>query len=472
VTITSPDGCESTCQVEVVINPTPICSITGGQIICEGSSTELCASGEGSFLWNTGETTSCISVDSPGVYSVTITSVDGCESTCSFTVSTTPPPVCTITGENTFCEGGQTKLCGPQGATSYLWSNGWSSECIYVTEAGTYTLTVTNAEGCESTCSFTVSTTPPPVCTIGVALSCLENATLLCAPTGEYTYLWNTGETGACITITAGGTYSVTVTNANGCTSTCSIPVSISPGPACIITGNSTFCAGSVNKLCGPPGAFGYLWSTGETSECIDVTEAGSYTLIVTSANGCASDCIVTVEVVTPGTPGAVLGPIAVTPGQFATYSIEPVDGATGYTWTLPEGWTGGTSGLSIDVVTDASNSTDALCVHAIMDGCVGPDACLEISFTTGLDELGGTDWFNIGPNPSHGMFHLIPSGGVSGPIRIMVYDLLGQLVQVPMDVNGSEGVVLHLEDEPSGAYFLRAERGSESRVVELMIQR
>jgi hypothetical protein len=69
-------------------------------------------------------------------------------------------------------------------------------------------------------------------------------------------------------------------------------------------------------------------------------------------------------------------------------------------------------------------------------------------------------------------MFQLIPSGAGSGPIRITVYDLLGQLVQAPVVVNGTEGMVLHLEAEPSGAYYLRAERGSESRVIELLIQR
>jgi hypothetical protein len=457
----------------VSTTPPPVCTITGESTFCEGGQTKLCGpQGATSYLWSNGWSSECIYVTEAGTYTLTVTNSEGCESTCSFTVSTTPPPVCTITGESTFCEGGQTKLCGPQGATSYLWSNGWSSECIYVTEAGTYTLTVTNAEGCESTCSFTVSTTPPPVCTIGVALSCVENSTLLCAPAGAYSYLWNTGETTGCITINAGGIYSVTVTNSAGCASTCSIPVSIAPGPDCIITGNTTFCAGSVNKLCGPSGAFAYLWSTGETSECIDVTEPGNYTLTVSSANGCSSECIVTVQMVAPGMPTAIVGPIAVTTDQAVTYSIEPVPGATGYVWTLPQGWTGGTSGLSITVVTDASNSTDALCVHAIMDGCEGLDACLEISFSTGLGELDGTGWFSIGPNPSHGMFQLIPSGAGSGPIRITVYDLLGQLVQAPVVVNGTEGMVLHLEAEPSGAYYLRAERGSESRVIELLIQR
>ncbi|MEO8589338.1 MAG: T9SS type A sorting domain-containing protein, partial [Flavobacteriales bacterium] len=397
---------------------------------------------------------------------------EGCSSTCSITVTATPLPVCTILGDDTFCVGTLNKLCGTPGAASYEWSTGETTECIDVTVSGTYTLTVTNAEGCSSTCSITVTATPLPVCTIGVALSCIENATMLCAPFGGYTYLWSTGETSACINITVGGTYSVTVTNENGCSSTCSIPVTVSPGPDCIITGNTTFCEGTSNKLCGPPGAFGYLWSTGETTECIDVTEAGTYTLTVTSANGCISDCIISVSVTATGTPGAITGPIAVGTNAGASYSIDPVIGATSYEWTLPEGWTGDATGLAINVITDGTNSTDLLCVQALFGDCVGPKSCITVSFITGINDVNGNSWLTVLPNPSNGVFQLVPSGVNQGPVDIRVFDALGKLVVAPTRLAGSQTTLLHMENEASGVYFLHAGSGAESRVYELLIQR
>ncbi|MBK9177196.1 MAG: T9SS type A sorting domain-containing protein [Flavobacteriales bacterium] len=407
-----------------------------------------------------------------GTYTLTVTNEEGCESTCSITVTTTPPPVCTIIGSTSFCLGEPSKLCGPEDAYSYLWSTGETTECIDVTVAGTYTLTVTNEEGCESTCSITVTTTPPPVCTIGVALSCVENATMLCAPNGDYTYLWSTGETSACINITTGGAYSVTVTNANGCSSMCSIPVTVASGPECIITGNTTFCEGELNKLCGPEDAASYLWSTGETTECIDVTQAGTYTLTVTNANECASDCIISVTVTAIGPTGDIAGPIAVATNAEVSYSIDPVPGADSYEWTLPEGWTGETTGLVINAVTDGTNSTDQLCVHAWFGDCAGPETCITVSFITGITDVDGSPWFTIMPNPSNGGFQLIPSGVHSGPIHIMVFDVLGQMVVAPMVLSGTQSTMLHMENEADGAYFLRATSGAGTKVFELLIQK
>src|SRR5690606_31873048 len=105
VTVTYTGGCESICQVEVLENPLPLCSITGDLVFCEGGSTELCAIGDGTYLWSTGATTSCISVNIAGIYSVTITSPDGCESTCQVEVIANLEPICTITGGLTLCEG-------------------------------------------------------------------------------------------------------------------------------------------------------------------------------------------------------------------------------------------------------------------------------------------------------------------------------------------------------------------------------
>ncbi|MBK8500456.1 MAG: hypothetical protein IPL52_16955 [Flavobacteriales bacterium] len=117
-------------------------------------------------MWSTGATTSCITVDVAGIYSVTITSPDGCSSTCQVEVIVTTTPICVITGGLVFCEGGSTELCVPTGALSYLWSNGETTNCITVSTPGLYSVEVTYAGGCSSSCEASVIENPLPICAI------------------------------------------------------------------------------------------------------------------------------------------------------------------------------------------------------------------------------------------------------------------------------------------------------------------
>src|SRR5690606_28120882 len=144
-----------------------------------------------------------------------------------------PLPGCTITGDNSICQGQSTELCAPAGASGYSWSTGATTRCITVSTAGTYSVTVTD-EGCTNICSRTVTVSPLPACTIsGDASLCEGQSTQLCVPAGASSYLWSTGATTNCIMVSSAGTYSVTVTNTNGCTTTCSKSVTVNPLPAC-----------------------------------------------------------------------------------------------------------------------------------------------------------------------------------------------------------------------------------------------
>ncbi|QOW11665.1 T9SS type A sorting domain-containing protein [Kaistella flava (ex Peng et al. 2021)] len=299
VTTTNAAGCTSTCSKTVTVSSLPVCTITGDSVICQGQSTQLCApAGFTKYLWSTGATTSCITVSTADTYTVTTTNAAGCTSTGSKTVTVSALPVCTITGNSVICQGQSTQLCAPAGFTKYLWSTGATTSCITVSTAGTYTVTTTNAAGCTSTCSKTVTVSALPVCTItGDSVICQGQSTQLCAPAGFTKYLWSTGATTSCITVSTAGTYTVTTTNAAGCTSTCSKTVTVSSLPVCTITGNSVICQGQSTQLCAPAGFTKYLWSTGATTSCITVSTAGTYTVTTTNAAGCTSTGSKTVTV-------------------------------------------------------------------------------------------------------------------------------------------------------------------------------
>ncbi len=364
--ITNTNGCGNATSnvITVTINPSPTCAITGDIVICDGQSTELCATGGTSYIWNTGATTDCITATTIGTYSVTITDLNNCTSSCSVEVTTTSPTACSISGDNTICQGESTTLCATPGATGYLWSNGASTDCIIVNTAGTYNVTITDGNGCTSSCSVTVSASPIPNCSItGDNIICQGETTTLCATPGATGYLWSNGASTDCITINTAGTYNVTITDGTGCTSSCSVTVSVSPIPNCSITGDNTICQGESTTLCASPGAAGYLWSNGASTDCITVNTAGTYNVTITDGTGCTSSCSVTVSV-SPIPNCSITGDNTICQGGTTTLCASP--GATGYLWSngaSTDCITVNTAGTYIVTITDGTGCTSSCSV-------------------------------------------------------------------------------------------------------------
>ncbi len=126
----------------------------------------------------------------------------------------------------------------------------------------------------------------------GTQAACEGSVITLDAGAGYTTYAWSTGELTQTIDVDASGTYTVTVVDANGCTSSDDIDIVIHPLPETpLITaqGPTTFCPGSSVTLEGPEGYEEYLWSSGETTANIVVSTPGDYILTITDANGCSA---------------------------------------------------------------------------------------------------------------------------------------------------------------------------------------
>ena len=303
VTVTNSGGCSSTCHHTVTASTPPSCNISGNGSICSGGSTNLCApSGNGyTYSWSPGgATTQCITVKKAGTYYVTVTNNAGCFSTCSKCVNVSYPPSCTIStcGGNS-CNGNGTTLCGQSNcdwSTTFLWSTGATTRCITVTQSGTYTLTVTNSAGCSSSCCKTITIASAPPCTItGKTKICRGDCSSLCGPDGDYSYSWSTGDNTECINVKCSGTYYLTVTNDAGCSSTCSVCVTVYDAPSCCISGNTHIKHGQCTTLCAPSGCDSYCWSNGSHCQCINVTCPGTYCVTVTNHSGCSSTCSVCV---------------------------------------------------------------------------------------------------------------------------------------------------------------------------------
>jgi hypothetical protein len=233
LTIENQFGCTAVSNVvNVIVSPAPSVVIVanGSTNLCEGNSVTLTATGStGTYSWSpTNETTSAISVDEAGLYTVTVTdAVSGCSATSSPTtvnVNVSTEPTIVVNGPLEFCEGGSVTLSvEPAGAfNTFLWNNGPSTGSILVTESGTYAIQVIDLNNCLN--SVTLSN--PIVVTVwNPTPEVVQNGGVLQVINGPFaTYQWFRngsplpGAVAGSLSPDLSGNYTVQVTDANGCT--------------------------------------------------------------------------------------------------------------------------------------------------------------------------------------------------------------------------------------------------------------
>ena len=290
VTVVDDEGCSGTASFTVQANAAPGLAIAGNTQYCQGASTTLTGtSGLSQYVWSTGATSSSLTVNAPGAYSLTVTDANGCIAEQSVNVVENPNPAPNITGVLQICPGGGTTLNSGIGSVTYLWSTGATAPAISVNTAGNYALTVTDANGCTGTSSTTVTQVPQlqPAITGGLAY-CAGNSTQLNAGPGYTTYTWSSNATTQQITVTSPGNYAVTVTDANGCSGQTSVSVTERPLPAPQIAGNLEYCEGNSTTLSSAGNFPTYNWSTGDTGQSITLNSPGNIGLTVTDAFGCS----------------------------------------------------------------------------------------------------------------------------------------------------------------------------------------
>jgi gliding motility-associated-like protein len=375
VTITDANGCTAaSTATSVTVNPLPTASITAGgpTTFCSGGSVTLTASSATSYLWSTGATTQSITVSASGNYSVTVTNGNSCSATSAVTTVTVHPaaviPTITAGGPTTFCSGGSVTLTASS-AASYLWSTGATSQSITVTTSGNYSATITDANGCTATSAATTVTVHPaavmPTITAGGPTTfCLGGSVTLTASSAA-SYLWSTGETTQSITVSASGNYSVTITDANGCTAA-SAATTVTVHPAAVVPtitagGPTSFCSGGSVTLMASSAA-SYLWSTGATSQSITVTASGNYSVTITDANGCTAASAATSVTVNPLPTASITagGPTTFCSGGSVTLTASS---AASYLWSTGEttqSITVSASGNYSVTITDANGCTAA----------------------------------------------------------------------------------------------------------------
>ncbi|TAE22698.1 MAG: hypothetical protein EAZ91_23245 [Cytophagales bacterium] len=335
VTVTNiTTGCSSTTSVTVTVNAALTANITPNPslTICAGTSTTLTATGGTSYAWSNGVNTAAnpVSPTSTTAYSVTVSN-GGCSATATATVTVNSAVTASISGNLTICAGTSTTLTA-SGGTGYAWSNGVNTAANPVSPTSTtaFSVTVTNiTTGCSSTTSVMVTVNPAVTASIAGNLTiCVGTSTTLTA-SGGTTYNWTGGVNGATLPVSVAGLYSVTATSL-GCSATATATVTVNPSITASIAASPslTICPGSVVMLTASGAGSGgsYRWSNAEQTPAISVGTSGPYTVTATSAGGCSSTAMVTVDVTSSA-------PLA-QPTLSASSSMVCVGGAVSVTAT------------------------------------------------------------------------------------------------------------------------------------------
>ena len=587
-TATGATGCVATDQVIVTVNPTPVATVTasGPLTLCPGQSVTLCAATSQivGYMWCTGETTQCITVNSPGnyclvlqglsgcmssttntivtfgnsaianagpdapiscsqntsgaqigaaavsgntyswspttglnnpnianpsanpsattTYTLTVTNSGGCTATDQVVVSvnTTPPTVSiSANGATTLCPGSTIQLsalaspgCTFQWKKNGLAQSSGNTASFVAFQPGTYTVTVTNPNGCSSTSnSIVISLLQASIQALGPTTICQGSTLVLQATTGiGYTYQWVkngnpslTFGSNATYNAISSGTYSVNILTPSGCllsSNLIQVQIIANPTVSIIATGSTTICNGNSLTLVANSNSTGlsFQWKkngtliAGATNSFFSVTQAGTYTVVVTNAacpNNQVSSNAITVSVNPSPTPTINANTLLIAPGASATLTTPFVNSYT-YQWqqvtsTFPISMAGANS----NTYTTSFGATYRVKVTNTF-GCIGYSPQLTLVNTqqpqTESPKSLSTETnqeIHLYPNPNNGHFTIeIPS------------DLSGQDLHI-LDINGRTIRLLKLhelsnsidmEELNRGTYWLQIGRQKPIQIV------
>ncbi|RME94147.1 MAG: PKD domain-containing protein, partial [Bacteroidetes bacterium] len=342
LTVTTSQGCRTTTTKSVEIFPLPAVSFVEPPLSCAATALPFVAEVAATVSevrWTFGEPSSGEANEStlfnsfhayagPGTYNVELeaTNVYTCTNSFSASINITPNTLSgdiSPAGNQQLCEGDTLTLTAPgTAADSWEWSTSETTQALTVQEAGVYTVTLTDADGCTYTPEPSiVDIIPAPQSPIravdyddfGQASSYTYDTIRVCR--GEdvfletteqagYTYRWSTGSTETSISFTEErgnllpeGTHEITLTvtnTANGCSHTEVFVVVVQPTPdQPLLAGNTAvLCAGSAStiQVTNPSGSLAYNWSNGEAGTSITTSEAGNYTVIARNSFGCRAE--------------------------------------------------------------------------------------------------------------------------------------------------------------------------------------
>ncbi len=417
VTVTNEDGCQEVSIATAIIDgqlAAPnilVDGVAGSTAICDGGQAVLEIEGSyQTYLWSNGATSATTTVNDIGIYFVTVTDGTGCEATNSISIVesaiTTPTILINGAATATICNGELATLDAGAGYTTYLWSNGATTQTAEIDVPDIYSVTVTNADGCQAINEATVEERfigSPTILANGAttAEACELEEVVLDAGAGYANYEWSNGETGQSITVVGASSFVVTVTDPDGCRASGSITITEKTieAPTVSVNGdqpeNILLCATEEATVDAGAGYASYEWSNGEAGQTATIVGFGEYSVLVTDEGGCQANLIFNISEASISAPNILLNGAQTTTlcqGETATLSLD--DEFADYVWG------DGTSGATLDVseggtydvtITNANGCTTSTSLMVEVTEQLQPTILVNDEEITVVCEGGGT---------------------------------------------------------------------------------
>ena len=405
-------ACTKTVSQTIYVS-TPSASITANPAgtICNGGTVQMTAAAGGvspySYLWSTGATTPLVTVTNGGSYQVTTTDAYGCTATATSSLVISNLTL-TGTSSNVSCVGlnnGAIDITatGANAPFTYNWGGGVVSQDRTNLAAGTYTVTVSNTVGCSASATYTI-TQPASNLTstaTNTTVTCNggSNGSINLTPAGgvsPYTFTWSNSATTEDINNIAAGAYSVTITDANGCSTSRSVNITQPSAITITETHTNATCAGGNGNIdvsvTGGISPYTYAWINGAATQDLTGVSANTYTVTVADANGCTASRSITIT--QPGNLAAT--PNATTPScngnNNGTISLTVTGGSTPYSYLWSNGSTNASAtgliaGTYTATVTDVNG-----CSVSVSSALTQPQPLAVTASTANVSCNGGTN--------------------------------------------------------------------------------
>ncbi len=475
VTVTDFGGCTSIENV-TIHEPLALSStFTNVNVTCNGAAngtaTIIVTGGTSPFIydWSTGDTSSTINGLIPQFYSVSVTDANGCSLIDSLEITEPSAMQIYTTGINPLCNaansGSATAVVnGGTSPYNYQWSSGGISDTENNLIAGTYAVTVFDINSCMVIDSITLSDpTAIAIISSSTQANCGQSngsaSASVSGGTGAYTYLWSSGGTNDIENNLSVGDYTITVTDANGCSKTQIIQVTNYGAPTVVVSQTNITCHGDNNgtinlAVSGGTGSYTYSWNTSDTLANLSALVANTYSYVVTDSANCQSTGMVTI--VEPDAIAITATTVNETVSNDGSINLTVTGGTSPYTYLWNDG----------SITEDISNLASGIYTVTITDdnGCTHTES-ISVGSSVGINQHEFNSSFAVYPNPNQGIFNIVSNH----VLTVALKNNLGQLIK-NITLNAENNFSVSIDNLSAGFYFIQNEKDNSRTMKKIVV--
>jgi hypothetical protein len=420
-----------------------------------------------SYLWNTGETSQVLTVNSTGTYTLTVTNNEGCSGVGQSYVNLISVDI--LQNDTLLCNGNSLIINSTASTSSYFWNTGETTSSILVAPFvySQYILTATDGIG---SCTDQVNIS------VGDPISISFDDTIFSCSTLEFSfdttfssYLWSTGEISPSILVNSSNIVSVTVTNSSGCSDSDSSFVYIIDSK--IDQSDTAICEGEfvMFSIDQNVSSYNYLWNNGSTDLAIFVFPETSqyYSVSISDGVGTCTDEVF-VEVWEFGID-TIFGATDVYQDSTEQYFINTYPGST-FEWNVSSGTFTQNSDTSITVVWGQMGVGVVQIVETNSHGCISEPLILEVTIDFDFSIAdNGDERILVFPNPFSDFTKIILNNKLQNFKKMEIYDAFGKMIYQIENQNRTEYIV-HRNNLSQGVYFIKI-IGEEIIIKKIIVQ-